>query len=154
VDFPQRRPVHLRTRRRGASSARSRSGWAAKKALIVTDPPLVKAGLDQRLREPLAAAGVAVEVFPGGEPERRSGGDACVVTARQFRPDVLIALARRNMDLAKIGRHGPRPGRHAARLHRRRPRFPAPSGRSCACRRPPAPAPRSPAAVLTDTDNQ
>jgi alcohol dehydrogenase class IV len=76
----------------------------AKRALIVTDPPLVKAGLDDRLRKPLAAVSVTVEVFPGGEPEPSlRAAEACIVAAKAFKPDVLIALGGgSNMDLAKI----------------------------------------------------
>src|SRR5439155_21071764 len=41
----------------------------AKRVLIVTDSVLVKAGLAERLREPLERAQVAVECFTVGEPE-------------------------------------------------------------------------------------
>ena len=47
---------------------------------------------------------LAVEVFTGGEPEPsfRAAG-ACIETARQFRPDLLLGLGGgSNMDLAKI----------------------------------------------------
>jgi alcohol dehydrogenase class IV len=76
----------------------------AKRALIVTDPPLVKAGLDTRVRQPLTDAGVVVETFAGGEPEPSLGAAAaCITTARDFRPDVLVAVGGgSNMDLAKI----------------------------------------------------
>jgi len=76
----------------------------AKRALIVTDPNLVKAGLDQRLREPLAASNILVEAFSGGEPEPSFRvAEACLEAARGFRPDVLVGLGGgSNMDLAKI----------------------------------------------------
>jgi alcohol dehydrogenase class IV len=76
----------------------------AKRALIVTDPILVKAGLVERLREPLAAAKIAVETFGGGEPEPSfRAAEACLETARAFHPDVLVALGGgSNMDLAKM----------------------------------------------------
>ena len=41
----------------------------AKRALVVTDANLVKAGLAERVQKPLSAAGLAVETFSGGEPE-------------------------------------------------------------------------------------
>jgi alcohol dehydrogenase len=76
----------------------------AKRALIVTDPHLVKAGLDQRVREPLLASNIVVEVFSGGEPEPSfHAAEACLRAARDFRPDVLVGLGGgSNMDLAKI----------------------------------------------------
>jgi alcohol dehydrogenase class IV len=86
----------------------------AKRVLIVTDPMLLKAGLVDRVREPLAA--VALELFSGGEPEPSfRAADACIEMARQFRPDVLLGLGGgSNMDLAKITAtvltHGGSPG--------------------------------------------
>jgi alcohol dehydrogenase class IV len=76
----------------------------AKRALIVTDPVLEKAGLLERVRVPLAEAGLAVEAFTGGEPEpSMRAADACIVVARTFKPDVLVGLGGgSNMDLAKI----------------------------------------------------
>src|ERR1700722_2075441 len=76
----------------------------AKRALVVTDPILVNAGLAERALEPLAAGGLAVETFPGGEPEPSFGAaEACLDSARSFRPDVLVALGGgSNMDLAKM----------------------------------------------------
>jgi alcohol dehydrogenase class IV len=76
----------------------------ARRLLLVTDPVLVKAGLVEPVRGPLTAAGVAVEVFPGGEPEPSlRAAEACVALARQFRPDALLGLGGgSNMDLAKI----------------------------------------------------
>src|SRR5262245_23887680 len=76
----------------------------AKRALIVTDPILTKAGLADRAREPLAACGLTVEVFSGGEPEpsMRAAGE-CIALAQKFRPDVFVGLGGgSNMDLAKI----------------------------------------------------
>ncbi|HYV34848.1 MAG TPA: iron-containing alcohol dehydrogenase [Gemmataceae bacterium] len=76
----------------------------AKKALIVTDQILVKAGLVERLKEPLTASGITSEVFSGGEPEPSFRvAEACLEVARKYQPDVLIALGGgSNMDLAKI----------------------------------------------------
>ena len=65
---------------------------------------IVKAGLDLKLREPLAASNIALEMFGGGEPEPPFRiVQACLDAAREFRPDVLVALGGgSNMDLAKI----------------------------------------------------
>lgn len=76
----------------------------ARRALLITDPMLVKAGLVETLRAPLVAAGIAVDLFEGGEPEPSlRAADACIAAARTARPDVLIGLGGgSNMDLAKI----------------------------------------------------
>jgi alcohol dehydrogenase class IV len=76
----------------------------ARRVLVVTDPLLTKGGLAERATAPLAASGVAVEVFSGGEPEPSlRAADACIAAARQFRPDALLGLGGgSNMDLAKI----------------------------------------------------
>jgi alcohol dehydrogenase class IV len=74
----------------------------ARKLLIVTDPVLVKAGLLDQVRTPLADC--ALEVFDGGEPEPslRAAGE-CIAVGRRFGPDALLALGGgSNMDLAKI----------------------------------------------------
>ncbi len=75
-----------------------------KRALVVTDPVLVKAGLVERVRGPLEEASVTVEVFPGGEPEPSlRAAEACTAAARQFKPDVVVGLGGgSNLDLAKI----------------------------------------------------
>ncbi len=41
----------------------------AKRVLIVTDPILVKAGILDRVRQPLAASGMLLDAFTEGEPE-------------------------------------------------------------------------------------
>jgi alcohol dehydrogenase class IV len=76
----------------------------AKRLLIVTDPVLTRAGLPERLWGPLVGAGVAVEVFSGGEPEPSlRAADACITMARRFQPDAYLGLGGgSNMDLAKI----------------------------------------------------
>jgi alcohol dehydrogenase class IV len=76
----------------------------AKRILVVTDPVLEKAGVVERVRAPLAGAGVGVSVFNGGEPEPSlKAADACIAAARQFRPDALLGLGGgSNLDLAKI----------------------------------------------------
>ncbi|MBI2806211.1 MAG: iron-containing alcohol dehydrogenase [Planctomycetes bacterium] len=76
----------------------------AKKALIVTDAILEKAGLLERVRQPLLAAGLTVDAFTGGEPEpSMRAGLACYEQAKTFQPDLLIGLGGgSNMDLAKL----------------------------------------------------
>jgi alcohol dehydrogenase class IV len=76
----------------------------ARRVLIVTDQVLVKAGTVERVRKPLADAGIVVETFSGGEPEPSlRAADACIAMARQCRPDALLGLGGgSNMDLAKI----------------------------------------------------
>ncbi|HZT83077.1 MAG TPA: iron-containing alcohol dehydrogenase, partial [Gemmataceae bacterium] len=76
----------------------------ARRILVVTDPMLLKAGVVESVRQPLAAAGVTVKVFDGGEPEPSiRAAEACIDEARQFRPDALVGLGGgSNMDLAKI----------------------------------------------------
>jgi alcohol dehydrogenase class IV len=92
----------------GQGAARQLGDIAArmnvKRLLIVTDPMLVSAGVAQTVRQPLSGAGIVVETFDGGEPEpSMKAADACVATARQFKPDVLLGLGGgSNMDLAKI----------------------------------------------------
>jgi alcohol dehydrogenase class IV len=87
----------------------------AKKALIVTDPILEKAGLLERARRPLVAAGLNVSAFTGGEPEpSMKAAVACYDMAKTFQPDVFVGLGGgSNMDLAKLAatllKHGGSP---------------------------------------------
>jgi alcohol dehydrogenase len=87
----------------------------AKKALIVTDAILDKAGLLERVRQPLAAAGLSVAAFTGGEPEpSMKAAVACYEQAKSFGPDVFVGLGGgSNMDLAKLAatllKHGGSP---------------------------------------------
>src|SRR4051794_21595666 len=76
----------------------------AKKGLIVTDPILEKAGLLERVRQPLASAGLQVAAFNGGEPEpSMKAALACYDMAKSFQPDLLVGLGGgSNMDLAKL----------------------------------------------------
>lgn len=81
------------------------AGWlGVKRTLIATDAILEKAGVLARVRVPLVEAGVTVEAFTGGEPEPSfRAAEACIQTARQFRPDAVLGLGGgSNMDLAKI----------------------------------------------------
>ena len=75
-----------------------------KRALIVTDPILEKAGLVDKVREPLLKAGLHVAVFNGGEPEpSMKAAVACTDMARSVQPDVMVGLGGgSNMDLAKL----------------------------------------------------
>src|SRR5471032_2961873 len=87
----------------------------AKRALIVTDAILDKAGLLDRVRQPLAAAGLEVAAFNGGEPEpSMKAALACYDKAKAFQPDLLVGLGGgSNMDLAKLSatllKHGGSP---------------------------------------------
>lgn len=76
----------------------------AKRALIVTDAVLEKAGVLERVRRPLVEAGLAVDAFTGGEPEpSMRAAEACLKQAQAFKPDALVGLGGgSNMDLAKI----------------------------------------------------
>jgi len=76
----------------------------AKRALLVTDPVLHKAGLLERAMAPLKGANLVVEAFTEGEPEpSMRAAEACFDLAKQFRPDVLVGLGGgSNMDLAKL----------------------------------------------------
>jgi alcohol dehydrogenase class IV len=76
----------------------------ARRAFVVTDAILVKAGLLAQVAEPLKAAGVTFESFdrttpePGVELVRE-----CVAAARASNPDVIIGLGGgSNMDTAKL----------------------------------------------------
>jgi alcohol dehydrogenase class IV len=78
--------------------------FGCKRVLVVTDPMLVKAGLVQHVEKPLTGIGALVDIFPGGEPEPSfRAAEACIDSARTFRPDLLVALGGgSNMDLGKI----------------------------------------------------
>jgi len=128
----------------------------ARRVLIVTDPLLTKAGLPERVREPLVVAGVAVETFAGGEPEPSlRAAEACLAAARQFRPDALLGLGGgSNMDLAKITATGLAHGGNA-RDYVGDDRIPGPVyPLICAPTTAGTGSEVSAAAVLTDTDNQ
>ncbi len=76
----------------------------AKRAFVVTDKILVKAGICDKVRESLTKAGLAIEVFDGGEPEPSIGMVLRgLEAAKAFRPDVLVGLGGgSNMDAAKL----------------------------------------------------
>jgi alcohol dehydrogenase class IV len=77
---------------------------AAKRAFIITDAILVKAGLLSQTTEPLAAGGVAFSHFDKVTPEPpvQLVRDA-IAAAKGFQPDVVIGLGGgSNMDTAKL----------------------------------------------------
>lgn len=75
-----------------------------RKLLIVTDPVLVEAGMVDRVRSPLEAAGCSVSVFSEGEPEPSlNAARACLEHARGMAPEAVLGLGGgSNMDLAKV----------------------------------------------------
>ncbi len=75
-----------------------------KRVLLITDPALIRAGLLDRVHPPLSESGIAVEVFPGGEPEPSlRAAEKAIAAGRDFRPDGVLGLGGgSNMDLAKI----------------------------------------------------
>lgn len=76
----------------------------ARRALLITDEVLQRAGLVEQATGPLTAAGIETQVWDGGEPEPSlTAADRAIAAAQQFRPDVLVGLGGgSNMDLAKI----------------------------------------------------
>jgi len=80
----------------------ARRGW--RRALVVTDRTLVHAGAVQRVLDPLAQAGIAVEVFDGGEPEPSiEVALSAAEHARRFGPEMIVGVGGgSNLDLAKI----------------------------------------------------
>lgn len=75
-----------------------------RRCLVVTDKILAGAGIAERVTRSLAAAGVDVELFAGGEPEPRVAvAEECIAAGRACEPDVVLGLGGgSNMDLAKI----------------------------------------------------
>lgn len=90
-----------------------------RRVLIVADTLLAKAGLVEPVHVPFSEAGVAIEVFSGGEPEPSTRAAAEAITmGREFRPDAILGLGGgSNMDLAKttavILQHGGQPSDYA-----------------------------------------
>src|SRR5437588_6109606 len=76
----------------------------AKRVLVVTDSVLDKAGILQRVQEPLVQSGLTVEAFTGGEPEpSMRAAEKCLAQGGAFQPDAVVGLGGgSNMDLAKI----------------------------------------------------
>ena len=75
-----------------------------KRAFLVTDAVLLRAGVVEPVHAPLSVDGVAVEIFSGGEPEPSlRAARVAIEHARAFKPDAVIGLGGgSNMDLAKI----------------------------------------------------
>jgi alcohol dehydrogenase len=127
----------------------------AKKALIVTDPVLERAGLLERVRLPLAEAGITVSAFTGGEPEpSMRAGVACYEQAKAFGPDLLVGLGGgSNMDLAKLAatllKHGGGPRDYVGDDKIPGPVFPL----ICVPTTAGTGSEVSAASVVTDTDN-
>jgi alcohol dehydrogenase class IV len=73
----------------------------SKRVFVVTDKVLAKVGIVDQVKE---AAGRAVEVFDGGEPEPSLGMVlTCIAAAKAFRPDTIVGLGGgSNMDAAKL----------------------------------------------------
>ncbi|HQU42699.1 MAG: alcohol dehydrogenase [Planctomycetia bacterium 21-64-5] len=75
-----------------------------RRVLLVADERLIAAGLDRGVRDALTSAGIAVEVFGGGQPEPSLDlVERCLAEARRIKPDGVLGLGGgSNMDLAKI----------------------------------------------------
>jgi alcohol dehydrogenase class IV len=128
----------------------------ARRVLVVTDPVLARAGVVDAVRGPLAEAGVAVELFTGGEPEPSlRAAEAAAEAGRGFRPDAVLGLGGgSNMDLAKITAtvlaHGGTPRDYVGEN-----KVPGPIGPLvCVPTTAGTGSEVSAAAVLTDTDSQ
>lgn len=78
--------------------------WKPKRALIVTDTTLVKAGIVEPVASPLREAGIDVAIFDGGEPEPSfATADRAIAFAKEAAPDIVIGLGGgSNLDLSKI----------------------------------------------------
>lgn len=74
------------------------------RVLIVTDAALVRSGAAGKVEQSLKAAGIATEIFSGGEPEPSfAAALKCLAQAKPFSPDALVGLGGgSNMDLSKI----------------------------------------------------
>lgn len=75
----------------------------AKRALVVSDPGIEKVGHTQRGIESLEAAGLATQIFDGlQENPTTEHVDAGLAVAKEFQPDVIIAIGGgSSMDCAK-----------------------------------------------------
>ena len=128
----------------------------AKRVFVITDSILVKAGLVDPIRGPLAESGAALDVFDGGEAEPSlRAAEACISRGRRFQPDAVLGLGGgSNMDLAKITAtvlaHGGAPKDYVGEF-----KIPGPI-RPLICLPTTAGTGSevSAASVLTDTDNQ
>lgn len=84
----------------GEVAQRLRAG----RALVISDAVLERVGIVAQATAPLAAAGIDVHVWNGGEPEPSlTAADRAIAAAQELKPDVLVGLGGgSNMDLAKI----------------------------------------------------
>ncbi len=65
------------------------------KALLVTDPGVVKAGLSEPVKEAMTKAGIACQVFSGVEPDPKvEVAELCVVSCQGFLPPRLGGAIR------------------------------------------------------------
>ncbi len=73
------------------------------RVVVVTDTPIIKAGLLTQVVESLVQAGVAANVFDGGEPEPSlTAVQACVKAAQKSNAQALVSVGGgSNTDLAK-----------------------------------------------------
>jgi alcohol dehydrogenase class IV len=128
----------------------------ARRVLVVTDAMLDKAGALERVRQPLAEAGIVVEAFTGGEPEpSMRAGLACYEVGKQCKPDAVLGLGGgSNMDLAKLAAllltHGGAPRDYVGDDKVPGPVLPL----ICVPTTAGTGSEVSAAAVITDTDNQ
>lgn len=78
--------------------------WSPQRVFVLGDLQLQAAGVVEQAVQPLRAANMTVEVCLAGEPEpTTAAADTVIAAARQFAPDVLVAVGGgSNMDLAKI----------------------------------------------------
>ncbi len=78
--------------------------WRPKRVLIVTDAVLVRVGVAAQILTPLNFAGIAVDLFDGGEPEPSfSVADDAIAAAIRAQPDMIVGVGGgSNLDLAKI----------------------------------------------------
>jgi alcohol dehydrogenase class IV len=76
----------------------------ARRVFVVTDAILDKTGAVAKVVGPLREAGLAVEVFGGGQPEPSLKLVAeCTAAAKAYRPDAVLGLGGgSNMDVAKM----------------------------------------------------
>ena len=88
---------------RAAPASGGRNAAVTKpRVFLVTDAPLVKAGVVSEVAT--ALGDLPHEVFAGGQPEPSLDlAEQCIAKARAYRPDVLLGLGGgSNMDLAKV----------------------------------------------------
>lgn len=131
-------------------------GLGIRRLLMITDTPLLQAGLVDDALAPLREAGVTVEVFSGGEPEPSfQAAYTAAAAGRAFRPDAVLGLGGgSNMDLAKITAvllsHGGTPGMYVGENKVPGPILPL----LCVPTTAGTGSEVSAGTVLTDTDNQ